>query len=161
MPESSQAQPIGLFDIIAGVESNNRPDAIRFEPDYYERRMTGNADTFAENILANIIQANRCSRGTAKMIYCTSFGATQIMGCNLYSAPLRLTVSVGCLLNDPMTQRLLFYTFVADRGINFTLPIMAANPAAREAFARKYNGSLNYLGPLCDALRKAGLVLTT
>ena len=71
---------IKIAKIIAEVESNSFQYAIRFEPHIY---------IFLKNrknpqILKKIVELNKCSYETAKMIYSSSWGMYQIMGFNIY-----------------------------------------------------------------------------
>lgn len=72
---------IEIAKIIAEVESNSFQYAIRFEPHIY----TSLKNRKNPQILKKIVELNKCSYETAKMIYSSSWGMYQIMGFNIYT----------------------------------------------------------------------------
>lgn len=70
-----------LMDAVEIVESAKNPSAIRFEPGLYQSRPMWAIDD--EPTVSTI---NRCDRETAIVICCTSFGAWQMLGCNIYAS---------------------------------------------------------------------------
>lgn len=141
-----------LFEIIAAVESNGYIGAIRFEPAVYQRSL----DSWDGDLDIVRNANNACSKSTARMVYSSSFGAIQVMGFNLY---------VGCGYRSPVAeflkniddQQMVFAKFLTNHNMaHFTPEMLAGNRAAREVFAKKYNGSVDYVKPLIIALHNAG-----
>lgn len=134
-------EKVTLWDIVARVESANHLYAIRFEDGYYNRRLRNGWD---ETILKRIRTANQCSRATAQMIYCSSWGAVQIMGFNLYNAN-GMEWSVGKFMATETIQRQQFERFLRENKlIDYTPELLARDLEARRRFAKTYNGSYDY-----------------
>jgi hypothetical protein len=123
-------KPSTLKQLIAQIESNNNPLAIRYEPAH-------NPKTYYINRMATI--AN-CSLPTAAVLCSCSFGAYQIMGDGLID--LGLEVSPLAYVNAPAMQDLFFNEFITRNNINYSLDDLRANPAHISAFARRYNGDV-------------------
>lgn len=135
--------PTSLAQMAALIESANDPGAIRFEPEMYARWSSAlDVDQLA--VLARIVHANQCSRATALMIACTSWGAYQIMGENLYaSGSPSVLYSVAEILSSMTIQSGYFWWFVNTKHINYTLDELKTDPAKREHYAEVYNGPGN------------------
>ncbi|MGC9115968.1 MAG: hypothetical protein ACP5HH_08285 [Fervidicoccaceae archaeon] len=102
-----------LKEVIAYVESNNNPFALRYEESYFIK-----AEKKGNEKILNLIQAfNRCSKDTAKVIFATSFGLYQILGVNLYSI-CELKYSIGEFLCYKDLQDTAFFTFCKRRDID-------------------------------------------
>jgi hypothetical protein len=139
-----------LHDLIAYVETKNDSAAFRFEPATYSRLIAKRSDS-QKAIIAKIIAENNCSWGTAIMIFCSSFGLTQIMGENLYAG--LFDGKVIDYLNDPSDQRNAFARFLnANRLAHFSPEVLSDSHAARIEFALKYNGSPDYARAIESAL---------
>lgn len=140
-----------LFDVIAWVETKANSKLMRFEPSVYGN--ISNVRTAAQQeIIARIQSVNLCSWGTALMIYSTSFGATQIMGFNLYAPEMLTYEDIATYLNDPISQADTFETFVIWQGLDISPNLLASSPAERLMFARKYNGADSYADLIAQAL---------
>ena len=148
--------PTSLFDVIAWVETKNNPHAMRFEPTVY----TGFPSKRLSTAWARIRSVNNCSEGTADMIYSTSFGAVQVMGFNLYSGSYGGDIVSFC--GDTIAQATVFEEFVSNNGILCTPDTLAAQPAVRSSFARKYNGDQTgaYAAQIVYALQHFGFKVT-
>ena len=90
---------------------------------------------------------HRCSDDTARMIACTSWGAYQMMGENIY-APTMVTYAVDppdlfVFLDDLGMQDRAFGVFLKLRAIDFTLEELLMDPAKMTLFCRTYNGPDN------------------
>lgn len=146
---------ITLWDIIARVESNNHLGAIRFEPDYYAKRMQ--RGDWVGSIITRIREQNKCSLGTARMIYCSSFGAVQVMGFNLYHNNT-LSFSVAKYLNDEALQVNEFRRFLKNNALtHYTPELLKVSHDARIHFAKVYNGAVSYAELLNNAINYLGV----
>lgn len=157
----STKQPVSLFDIIAWVESKNNPHAMRFEPAVFDRIRPA---MLTNNIVRRIANANACSFGTAAMIYSCSWGATQIMGFNLYAddAPAH-DASVLQFMGDPIMQAAMFNAFIMRGGMACTPDELASQPILRHGFAINYNGPGApdaYVAQIVLALQHFGIAVT-
>lgn len=147
--------PASLFDIIAWIESKNNPHAMRFEPGVY----AGFTSKRTSNAWRNARAFNACSDGTADMIFSTSFGATQIMGFNLYDG--LYAGDVVKFMDDPIAQAVAFDSFCAQKQIKCTVDDIAGFPVLRAHFAKIYNGDANaYAAQIVYALRHFGVAVT-
>lgn len=68
-----------LENVIARVESSDRPYAIRFEPGLWK-----NTPSWVGGTTPAIAHANGCTGDTALAIACTSYGLFQLLGATLY-----------------------------------------------------------------------------
>jgi len=127
---------VDLAAVVAQVESGGDLHAIRFEPAVYQRTSHGPLAT-----LINIKTMNRCSDGTAAMIYSTSWGRFQVMGFNLYG-PLGLMRGVVDYLNDADLQAQSFQRFCEFNRCQLA-PADLDNVGRLSAFAALYNGPGN------------------
>lgn len=156
-PSSPTSLPVSLFDVIAWVESKNNPHAMRFEPAMYQHVTTGGA--LLNGIHVAIMKANNCSNGTADMIYSTSFGATQIMGFNLYDS--LYGGDVASFMYDTIAQAAAFDSFCARKQIKCTVEDIAGFPLLRAHFAKVYNGNADaYAAQIVYALQHFGIAVT-
>lgn len=130
--------PLTFPELIARVESAGRYDAMRFEPLTFARWLAWRS---SRATLARIMLANRCSAPTAHVIACTSWGAFQIMGFNLYSENIACG-SVGNFLASKTAQLTQFAKFCEQNHCVYTLDDMH-DESKRLAFARVYNGPGN------------------
>lgn len=144
-----------MFQIIGLIESNHHQYAIRFEHEYFNRRL---AKGWKEEIIARIRKANECSRRTAQMIYSSSWGSVQIMGFNLYHGENCLTRSVGEFMNDLELQEKEFNRFLRNAKLDKYTPEELANDAeARRRFAKTYNGAESYADLINNSLKHYGV----
>lgn len=120
-----------LSDLIALVESNNNPFAMRYEPAFLPQPQ-------AVNSLAS---KTHCSLSTAQIILKTSWGKFQIMGQSLYD--LGFVDWPGVMLANGGLQTQLFGEYCTRRGINFTLDEIINSSNKRALFAKYYNGPGN------------------
>lgn len=120
-----------LSDLIARVESNRNPYAVRYEPAFRP----------SSDIVERMAKLCTCSRATAEMLCATSWGYFQIMGENLIRHGLDVTPIEFC--HDANKQIALFTAFVEARGINYKPSEIKADHLKRERFALKYNGPGN------------------
>lgn len=127
-----------IEQVIATIESNNNQFALRFELNTF----IGKSDITLSQILLNNIRAiNGCNLTTAKMIASTSFGLYQIMGANLYLAPIEITATIVRYLNDYALQHICFSRYLIAHGLDkFTIEDLRDNADKRTEFASRYNG---------------------
>lgn len=137
---SSAASPLGLFELIAQVETTSHYRPMRFEPQQYARIVLTRTEA-QKAIIAKIQAANACSWYTALMIYCTSWGAVQVMGFNLYGPVCDYAGSVVDYLCDEAAQRATFQRFIAHEGLETTVDQLAASTTNRQKFGTVYNGN--------------------
>ena len=129
---------LDIAPVIAQVESATSDAALRFEPALYEHWAT--PTPVRDAIVANIRSIHKCSRPTARMIACTSWGRYQILGENLYSAMCGCRLSVFGFVASPGAQLSFFREFLRNRGIDFTLQDIIVDPGKRQQFVEGYNG---------------------
>lgn len=129
---------LALAHLIAQVESNDDPYAIRFEPKTYLRLSSAQITT----PLLTIAKINHCSLPTARMIYSTSFGAWQLMGFNWYS--LGLNVPIGRIFGDKDLQAIFFFKYLTSHNINKSIADVMSSDESINHFALMYNGSTQY-----------------
>lgn len=133
-----------LQDIVATVESNNRPGAIRFEPDVYASPWQAFGADWPATVQF-IAQAHDCSALTARMIASSSWGAYQVMGFNLWGPAVLCGLTVPLFLTMPGTQSATFRRFARTGAFdpdNFD----TADDALLLRFARFWNGPGNVQG---------------
>jgi N-acetylmuramidase len=133
-----------LAQIIASIESTNNHAAIRFEPRLYAAE-----SILDKTLVARIQGANDCDSNTARMIACTSWGAFQVLGENIYS--LRWSDSIGLFLMSPSAQTDMFESFLTFRKLPNDWNALKSNGPLLENFARVYNGSPAYSIRMRDA----------
>jgi hypothetical protein len=139
-----------LFSVISQIESNNRLYAMRYEPLW---------GYFTMGDLQLIAAINQCDIETSRIIAKTSWGATQIMGSNLYDTSLcGINVPIGVFLNTYSYQLDAFNAFTQKRGIAYTVNDLVNSPSMRLKFAQIYNGNgPAYASAIVSALRYFGL----
>jgi hypothetical protein len=149
--------------LIAWVETKGNFEAFRFEPAVYARRvdLAGNVrhDPATEEILTRIARIHACSLHTALMVYASSWGATQLMGFNLYGH-CAYARSVAHYLANETDQDACFASFLLHAGLHDVTPeMLAKDQFLRLKFSMRYNGSIVYETPLIAALKHFGLVV--
>ena len=132
-PTTPATSPRALQDVIARIESSGNPFALRFEPTVYT------ADV-APSVAARIATLHGADYETGRVIASTSWGLFQIMGFNLWAGAHAYNGTLYEFCADTIAQRLAFETFLADRGMNFTLAELLGNANRLIAFAAAYNG---------------------
>lgn len=146
---------VTVATIIAQVETGCNARELRFEPGVY-RHITNGIDDAERAILASIIKINKCSLGTAQMIYSTSFGIFQVMGFNLYGS-LKYTKGIFDYVDSVADQNATFNLFCEQKKIVYT-PVEFLDKANRYNFARVYNGNPNAYEPMIEiAMRHFGV----
>jgi hypothetical protein len=120
-----------LADLIAQVESNGNPLAVRFESDHNP----------ATHFIVAMMQSAACSYNTAKILCSMSWGKFQIMGDELMS--LGLTVSPLALVHDDDMQVDFFNRYCLSDHLTLTLADILTDASKRQLFARLYNGPGN------------------
>lgn len=126
-----------LSQLVARIESNNQPQALRFEPKFATSQI-------ARDRCISAHKPAYMNNSTAEMICRTSWGLFQIMGENLYTV-CGLGSPISHFMIDRDTQERAFYAFVRARGINYSIEELRAEETKRVNFARKYNGSSAYV----------------
>lgn len=149
-------QNVNLFDIVSYVETKNNPHLIRFEPTVYAN--ISRTQTPAQvAILQNIQKIHLCSFGTAQMIYSTSWGATQIMGFNLYGN-LACQSPVWTLGDNQVSQVAMFEKFCTLHKIDYPVSDLVSDPEKKRQFALTYNGNaVAYSAMIDQALAHYGV----
>lgn len=140
-PMASYANTAAL---IASIESNGNPHAMRFEPRVYR-------PVLASWVVASIAAMNGCDNQTARVIYATSFGLYQIMGFNLYSV-CDCKTDVFAFVDDADAQTDAFHAYLKSRKINFSVDELR-NPDIALRFAMAYNGSAAYAKLIAEKLK--------
>lgn len=130
-------EPLDLAAVIAAVETNDNPFAIRFEQALMAQWAAMTPVRSA--ILAAIASLHDCSHDTARMIACTSWGRYQILGENLYDRGL-VNVTVFAYVADPKLERLAFDAFLIRKEIGFALQDIIDDETKRAKFIAAYNG---------------------
>lgn len=144
-----------LSSVIAWIESRGDVYALRFEPSIYA------GSRFVDYKLLQTIQAcNNCDENTARVIASTSWGAFQVMGFDLYNAPINYRGHIANFLCDPIKQTQTFNDFVDTRGIDYTVSDLAASQNRREHFALLYNGAISYAENIVQSLQHYGVSAT-
>jgi hypothetical protein len=130
-----------LADLVAQVESDSYPDAIRFEPGTFAEPDTSWA--MRPGVIAAITQANHCSHDTARMIAATSWGSWQLMGFNIYhpDSPVN-KCPIAQYLNMPSLQRKSFDWLAGTFKSQYLFSDMS-DPDKRADFAFQWNGPGN------------------
>ena len=136
-----------LLDAVEIVESSRNQFAIRFEPSLFQTRPIWAIDD--EPLISTI---NKCDRETAIMIACTSFGAWQMLGCNIYACGYKNPI--GNFFDAFATQQMLAEQFIRECGAEPLSDMAQLSDAALLAFATRWNGPGNPQAYLA-ALRRA------
>lgn len=157
MDKQASSVPINadpkILLLLRNTESDNNKWAVRFERKVFNRITN---QQFLGQELRNIISAHHCSADTARVIYSTSFGATQIMGFNLYGF-IGYKGTIGEYLADDSMQDFATESFLVHNKINFTLSEIKLDPKKRDQFALAYNGSLDYVARMNAIIKRLGL----
>jgi hypothetical protein len=142
-----------LYDLISKIESNGDLKATRFETKVFDRIATVRTDG-QKSIISNIEKSHNCSWHTALQIYSTSYGATQIMGFNLYAPFINYDRPFVNFLIDEKEQKTAFKNFTVSKGLqDCTLESLAASHSERIKFALTYNGGKEYTTKIIETLR--------
>ena len=120
-----------LANLIAFVESDNNPNAMRYEPTY----------TASQSNIALLVKAIGCSAWTSRIILSSSWGLYQIMGENLVNQGFRGWPGDYCSNSD--VQLLHFNEFCESAKIAYTLDNVINDASMRLNFATHYNGPAN------------------
>ncbi len=156
-PAAIPAPALPLHDLIAWGETNANCKLFRFEPEVYGKISSARTDS-QKQIIAAIQLHNAISWGSALMVYSTSWGDAQLMGFNLYGDKCSYGKSVIDFLCSLDDQREMFAKFIeGDPVMNVTVSELAALPAYRLAFARRYNGADDYTHVIEASLRHFGI----
>ena len=126
-----------LAEVIKQVESNGNQYALRFEPIAFRNW------PWSDNMTL-IQQVHNCSASTAKMIACTSWGAYQIMGDNIWNPKVcGFPAPVITFLNTGLSQDTSFHGFLIAKGINYSLEDILGDEAKMTNFVTHWNGPGN------------------
>lgn len=151
--EKTPSADFCLHDLISHVETKRNFKAIRFEPATYQKLLIARNDR-EKLIIDTISRMNGCSWGTALMIFSTSFGATQIMGFNLYAPNCGYKLDVIEYLLNETDQKEMFNRFVDSVYLSGTTPQMLADSLeTRKSFGRIYNGAAAYADCIAASLK--------
>jgi len=132
-----------LQDLVSAVESSNNPKIWRFEPNYKP----------SQSGLSNIKKYYKgLSNATYNIVLASSWGLYQIMGDNLYN--MGLQVSIMDYLDDVNLQGEYYKKYVTSRNIDYSLAEIISNPASRDNFSLRYNGSIGYGVVLVDTYNR-------
>jgi len=126
---------IRLSDVVAQVESGGSIYAMRYEPTYSPPKSSVEACIAAAGTYIDYL--------TALEICKMSWGKFQIMGGNLYSAPLSLSVNIIRYAGDEALQLSTFNKFIASIGFE-DVEFSTLTPNQLNRFALAYNGSSVY-----------------
>ncbi|WP_457641464.1 N-acetylmuramidase domain-containing protein [Persephonella sp.] len=144
-----------LKDIIKLIESSNNPQAVRFEPLFYEKLKEKNIQ---DRAIEEIRKIHKCTYYTALMIASTSWGLFQIMGYNLYFYDLT-DKTVFEFLFDEEEQERAFEKFTQIKNINFTVEQLKTDIEKVKRFARLYNGDVeNYSRKILKLLERENVI---
>lgn len=133
-----------IADVIGAIESSHNPAALRFEPLTYENA------PHVSDALKSIKECNLCSLDTARMIYSTSWGEFQIMGCDLYDPQVcGYRNNIARYLVQSNDQFVTLDSFLFRMGLSVKLKSTSpaslfSDPNLRAQFARLYNGARNF-----------------
>lgn len=130
-----------LASVIKSIESGGHQYAVRFEPHAYE---TWNWAPAMDRIQKN----HQCSRDTAKMLACTSFGYYQILGVNIFDPVISSTYLIDpphvfAYVGDVGMQDRMFAAFLDHKNIVFQLQELLDNPDKMTRFVTHWNGPGN------------------
>lgn len=124
-----------LSELIAWTESDNNPNAVRFEP----------AHVPSESHIAAMATGANCSHDTARVLCAMSWGLYQIMGDELISMGFSGNPIAFCA--DPALQLQYFDRYLRlDHLSNLSLDEVVHDQDKRELFAHMYNGPGNIKG---------------
>lgn len=126
-----------LADVVKIVESSGNTFAIRYEPALYATK-----PAWAISQLQNIKNINKCSDPTALMISCTSFGAWQLLGVNIYSMGYKLPIAQ--YLQDETAQLSSALELMKSMGFDGNADFSSFTFPELLHFAQKWNGPGNF-----------------
>lgn len=124
------SKPNTLAELIAQVESDNNPDALRHDSQYLPDP-TG-------LILAE--KFNRCDANTAALLCRISWGLYQLEGDTLYLHQWEGTLAE--YLASPSEQLRMFNRFLSAHAINYSCSELLEDAEKRASFAHHYNGAI-------------------
>ncbi len=140
---------VTLLEVVAQVESNNNPAAVRFEKAAFEAQGCG-----AISIRKIIARNGGCSPETAGMIYWSSWGRFQIMGFSLYGAFIDYPGNLRQFWTADAEQEQVFRRFIGSCGWTGDTDFASFTTGHVMDFARFYNGPGNVNG-YADKLNEA------
>lgn len=137
--------------LVALVESNNQPSAIRYEPNW--RYVTPALISLCKKSHPAVYMSD----DTARALMMFSYGKYQIMGSVLYEIGYKSTLLE--FQNSTMLQDAWFKEFVHKRDIDFSLDQLRASIADRERFGQRYNGDAKgYAAKLVRVMKLEGVM---
>lgn len=148
--EAAARAPVTLDQVVARVESQNKPFVCRFEKASY--LANGCNATILRKIIAR--HYGIISPETAGAIYWTSYGLFQIMGFNIYGATIDYPNTFFEFVNDRDYQLHAFQQFIGAGGYSSGENFETWDNNRRDRFAGYYNGAGNvavYSSRLADA----------
>lgn len=150
---------VNIFDLISWIETKNSLCAVRFEPAVFKNISENKMSRARQDIINNIAKIHNCSNGTAMMIYSSSWGASQVMGFNLYDQSIcDSRFNFYMYLGDGIEQARATDAFLRHVDLDqCTSEMLADDHHERLNFAIKYNGAIAYEKPMIDALKHFGL----
>lgn len=161
---------LSLADVIALIESNDNPAALRFDSIAFEKvgGSYGPSSTFRGEVLGRIMAHNRCDDTTARAIYAMSWGAFRQSGFRLYDT-FDCRHSIAAVLINPLLQRSLFDGWCIRESIAYAIDeLRGASDAAatkRRTFALRFNaaGSIDaYADKIAEMIeRLSGATVTS
>lgn len=126
--------PLNISQLISRVESDDNQFAMRFEPACSPK--TAEAVKYARE--------QGVSLSTAQVCMCTSWGLFQIMGYNLLTSGLSVSLVQFC--SNPQMQNIYFQKFLVANGLDQITQDFGdfiSDPALVRKFATVYNGPGN------------------
>jgi hypothetical protein len=142
-----------IYEAIRQVESSGNYLAVRFEPNLYY----GTSGEWQFSKCQLIQNYNVCDKATARCIACTSFGAFQLLGVNIYD--MGYTSSIFNYVNDAATQYNIAEKFFNSLNSPFSFTSSVEEQTFEEliSFATKWNGPGNPSGYAKALQRAAGI----
>lgn len=126
---------MNLADVIKRIESAGNPYRPRFE---YHAFIAWPWTAVFDRILVK----HQVSHDTAKMIGCTSWGAYQMLGCNIFD--LRISGidpdHIFQYVADPVMQDASFASFLKAKNIDYTLETILGDAMKMNDFVTRWNG---------------------
>lgn len=138
---------LSLAQVIAYVESRGNVNGVHLDLPTFLRWNTnsvGSGLTEAQGHVIDVIMQihgtpGSCSRSTACMIACSSFGRFQIEGETLYST-LQYRKPIAAYWNNPVEQLDSFEAFLTRHELDQQPALVLSSPALMLKFATIYNG---------------------
>jgi hypothetical protein len=145
-----------LETCVALVESENNPDAIRFEPATYN---ASKPSAWIAAQVPNIVKAfggdNVCDLATATMLACTSFGIYQMLGANVWAFG-KYTGTLAQFIGSRADQYACYTRFLSNL-FSPTEDVTSWTDKRFQQFAVYQNGPGNPGGYILAMKRYAGL----